>query len=68
MEWKQLELDREIHQDPDRESYNSDEEGTVVDHAADELELIAVSKRPTRLLWRLCLGFSTGGSPKGNYN
>ena len=45
MDWKQLGLDREIHQDPDRESYNSDEEGTVVDHAADELELIAVLKR-----------------------
>ena len=28
----------------------SDEEGTVVDNAADELELIALSKRPTRSL------------------
>ena len=37
---------REMHQD----SYTSDEEGTVVAHAADELELIAVSKRPTKLL------------------
>ena len=36
--------------DPDRDRYTSDEEGTVVDNAADELELIAVSKRPTRLL------------------
>ena len=43
-------LDRETHQDPDRDRYTSDEEGTVVDNAADELELIAVSKRPTRLL------------------
>ena len=39
-----------LHQDPDRDSYTSNEEGTVVDNAADELKLIAVSKRPTRLL------------------
>ena len=39
-----------MHQDPDRDRYTSDEESTVVDNAADELELIAVSKRPTRLL------------------
>ena len=50
VEWKQLGLDREMHQDPDRDRYTSDEEDTVVDNAADELELIAVSKRPTRLL------------------
>ena len=50
VDWKQRGLDRETHQDPDRDRYNSDEEGTVVDNAADELELIAVSKRPTRLL------------------
>ena len=50
VEWKQRGLNREIHQDPDRDRYTSDEEGTVVDNAADELELIAVSKRPTRLL------------------
>ena len=37
-------------QSPDRDSYTSDKEGTVVDNAADELELIAVSKRLTRLL------------------
>ena len=43
-------VDREMHQDPDRYRYTSDEEGTVVDIAADELELIAVLKRPTRLL------------------
>ena len=49
VEWKQRGLDRELHQDPDRDRY-SDEEGTVMDIAADELELIAVSKRPTRLL------------------
>ena len=48
--WKQRGLIREIYQDPDRDRYTSDEEGTVVDNAADELELIAVSKRPTRLL------------------
>ena len=35
-----------MHQDPDR--YTSDEDGTVVDHAGDKLELRAVSKRPTR--------------------
>ena len=50
VDWKQRGLDREIHQDPDRDRYTSDEEGTVVDNTADELELIAVSKRPTRLL------------------
>ena len=48
VEWKQREL--EMHQDPDRDRYISDEEGTVVDNAADELELRAASKRPTRLL------------------
>ena len=50
VDWKQRGLDREMHQDPDRDRYTSDEEGTVVGNAADELELIAVSKRPTRLL------------------
>ena len=50
VDWKQRGLDRETHQDPDRDRYTSEEEGTVVDNAADELELIAVSKRPTRLL------------------
>ena len=48
--WKQRGLDQEMHQDPDRDRYFSDEEGTVLDNAADELELIAVSKRPTILL------------------
>ena len=50
VKWKQRGLDREMHQDPDRDRYTSDEEGIVIDNAADELELIAVSKRPTRLL------------------
>ena len=50
LEWKQRGLDRELHQDPDRDRYTSDEEGTVVDNVADELELIAVSQSPTRLL------------------
>ena len=50
VERKQRGLDRERHQDPDRDRYSSDEKGTVVDMAADELELIAVSKQPTRLL------------------
>ena len=50
VDWKKRGLDRETHQDPDRDRYTSDEEGTVVDNAADELELIAVLKRPTRLL------------------
>ena len=50
VDWKQRGPDRETHQDPDRDRYTSDEVGTVVDNAADELELIAVSKRPTRLL------------------
>ena len=48
VDWKQRGLDREMHQDPDRDRYTSDKEGTVVDNAADELELIAISKRPTR--------------------
>ena len=50
VEWKQRGLDREMHQDPDRDRYTSNEEGTVVDDATDELELKAVSKRPTRTL------------------
>ena len=50
VEWKQRGLDREMHQDPNRDRYTSDEEGTVVENAADELDLIAVSKRSTRLL------------------
>ena len=50
VEWKQRGLDRELHQDPDRDMYTSDEEGTVVENAADELELKAMSKRPTRLI------------------
>ena len=50
VEWKQRGLDKELHKEPDRDGYTSDEEGTVVDIAADEIELIAVSKRPTRLL------------------
>ena len=49
-EWKQRWLDWEMLQDQDRDRYTSDEEGAVVDNAAEELELIAVSKRPTRLL------------------
>ena len=49
-EWVQRGLDSEMHQDPDRDRYTRDEEGTVVDHAADKLGLIAVSKRPTRLI------------------
>ena len=49
VEWKQRGLDRKMHQDPDTDRYTSDEEGTVVDNAANELELIAVSKRPTEL-------------------
>ena len=43
-------LEGEMRQDPDR--YTSDEDGTVVDHAANELELRAVSKRPSRELCR----------------
>ena len=39
-----------MHQEQDRDRYNSDEEGTRVDHAAYQLELIAVFKRPARLL------------------
>ena len=50
VEGKQRGLDREMHLDPDRDRYTSDEEGTVIYNAADELELRAVSKRPTRLL------------------
>ena len=43
VEWKQRGLDREMHQEPDRDRYTSDEEGTVVDHTADEPQLIARS-------------------------
>ena len=49
-EWKQQGLEREMHQDSDRDRFTSDEEGTVVGNAPGELELIAVSKLPTRLL------------------
>ena len=41
-----------MHQNPDRDRYTSDEEGTIVNKDADELKLIALSKRPTRLLPR----------------
>ena len=50
VEWKQRGLDREKHQDPDRDRFTSDEEGTEVGNAVDELEQIAVSKQSTRLL------------------
>ena len=50
VDWEKRGLDREMHRDPDRDRYTSDEESTVVDNAGDELELIAVSKRPTKLL------------------
>ena len=43
-------LDIEMHQVPDRDRYTLDEEDTVIDNAARELELIAVSTYPTRLL------------------
>ena len=39
-----------MHQDPDRDRYTSDELDTVVDNAADELVLLAVSKLPSRTL------------------
>ena len=39
-----------MHQDPDKYRVTSDEEGTLADNAANELEVIAVSKRSTRLL------------------
>ena len=38
VDWKQRGLDRKKHQDPDRDRYTSDEEGTLVDNAAYELE------------------------------
>ena len=49
VEWKERGLDRKVHQDPDRDIYTSDEEGTIVCHVVNELELTALSKRPTRL-------------------
>ena len=49
-EWKQRDLGREMHLDPERDRYTSDKENTVFDNTPDELELIAVSKRSTRLL------------------
>ena len=48
VERKQRGLDWEMHQDPDKDRLTSDEEGTLADNAANELELIAVSKRSTR--------------------
>ena len=48
VDWKQRGLDREMHQDPDRDRYTSDEEGTVVDNAADELELMIPAVGPPR--------------------
>ena len=48
VDWKRRGLDGEMHQDPDRDRYTSDEEDTVVENAADKLDLIAVSKHPTR--------------------
>ena len=39
----------EIHEDLDSDKYTSAERSTVVNQAADELELIAVSKRLTEL-------------------
>ena len=50
VEWKRRGLDRKKHQDPDRDRHTSIVESKVVDNAATELELIAVSKLPTRLL------------------
>ena len=38
-----------IHQDPDRDRYTSDEEGTVVDNAADELETDSSFKTPNQI-------------------
>ena len=39
-----------MHQDPDKNRVTFDEEGTLADNAANELELIARTKRSTRLL------------------
>ena len=38
-----------MNQHPDSDRYTSDEEATVANHAADNLEMIAVSNYPTRL-------------------
>ena len=48
VKWKECVLGREIHQCPVGDRHTSDEEDSVVDRAANELELISVSKRPTR--------------------
>ena len=50
VEYKLRGLERGVGQDPDRDRNNSDEEGIEVDHAAYELELIALTKCPFRLL------------------
>ena len=49
METRARDLNRELHQDPDKDRYllGSD---TVSDNAADDLETIAVSKRSMSLL------------------
>ena len=43
-------MDRELNQDPDSHRYTSNDDCTVVNNVADELQLIAVLKRPIRLL------------------
>ena len=50
VDWNERGKDREMHQDPDRQRYTTNEESTEVDSAADDLEMIALSTRPTRLL------------------
>ena len=50
VEWKEGGMDRVMYQDPDNDRYTSDDGAIIFDHAADELDLIAVSKSPTRLL------------------
>ena len=64
VEWKQCGMDREKHQEPDRDRYTSDRECSVINDATDELELIAVSKRQTRLLPH-ATGVRTNLEPSG---
>ena len=47
-----------MRQDPDSDRYTTDEHGTVVDHAEDELALLAVWKRPTRLLPHITFNYT----------
>ena len=47
-----------MHQDSDSVRYTTDEHGTVVDHAADELALLAAWNCPTKLLPHITFNYT----------